>query len=106
MISHARSLSLVLLVLATAAPAAQDGEEAAAAEVAATSEVTAAAATAEVEVNCERGELLAGQFLCEELLVDEETQQPRDCEPETGTAPNAARCVAAPGFVCRETGNW
>ena len=104
MISHARSFALALLVLATAAPAAQDGEESAAEEVAATSEVTAAA-TAEVEVNCERGELLAGQFLCEELLVDEETQQPEDCEPETGTAPNAARCVAAPGFVCRETGN-
>ena len=90
--------------MATAAPATQDGEEAAE-EVAATSEVTAAAATAEVEVNCERGELLAGQFLCEELLVDEETQQPEDCNKETGTAPGAARCVAAPGFVCRETGN-
>ena len=104
MTSHARSLSLVLLVLATVAPAAQDGEEAAAEEVAATSEVSAAA-TAEVEVNCERGELLAGQFLCEELVVDEETQQPKDCNKETGTAPGAARCVAAPGFVCRETGN-
>ena len=89
--------------MATAAPAAQDGEEAAE-EVAATSEVTAAA-TAEVEVNCERGELLAGQFLCAELLVDEETQQPKYCNKETGTAPGAARCVAAPGFVCRETGN-
>ena len=89
--------------MATAAPAAQDGEEAAAEEVAATSEVTAAA-TAEVEVDC-RDELLAGQFLCEELLVDEETQQPEDCNKETGTAPGAARCVAAPGFVCRETGN-
>ena len=103
MISHARSFAFALLVLATAAPAAQNGEEAAEEEVAATSE--AATATAEVEVYCDRGELLAGQFLCEELLVDEETQQPRDCDPETGTAPNAARCVAAPGFVCRETGN-
>ena len=111
---------VVFLLAATVAPAAQDGEAPPAAaatrqghgktsEAAASAEdvrVTSpaeAAVVVDIEVNC-KSALLPGQFLCTELLVDEETQQPRGCNRDTGTAA-AAPCVAAPGFVCKETGN-
>ena len=59
---------------------------------------------AEVEVDC-KSSLLPGQFVCEELVVDEATQQPSGCVRETNLAPGALLCSAAPGFVCLETGN-
>ena len=57
-----------------------------------------------IEVNC-KSALLPGQFLCTGLLVDVETQQPRACNRDTGKAYNSTMCTAAPGFVCKETGN-
>ena len=57
-----------------------------------------------IEVNC-KSALLPGQFLCTGILVDVETQQPRACNRDTGKAYNSTMCTAAPGFVCRETGN-
>ena len=110
--SSNRSAAVVFLLLATTTPAALDGEAAAGATRHGKTSEAADPVTSEdaevtsepvieVEVNCKS--LLPGQFLCTELLVDEETQQPRGCNRETGTA--AAPCVAAPGFVCKETGN-
>ncbi|TRY63014.1 hypothetical protein TCAL_17362 [Tigriopus californicus] len=37
------------------------------------------------------------------LPIDPETQQPRNCHPQTRLAP--APCQAVPGIICRETGN-
>ncbi|TRY63015.1 hypothetical protein TCAL_00486 [Tigriopus californicus] len=48
-------------------------------------------------------DLLPGQFLCTDLPIDPETQQPRNCHPQTRLAP--APCQAVPGIICRETGN-
>ena len=43
-----------------------------------------------VSVDCLK--LLPGQFLCDEFpLIDNRTQQPRNCQKDTGKAPKALR---------------
>lgn len=48
-------------------------------------------------------DLLPGQYLCTDLPIDPDTQQPRNCHPQTRLAP--APCQTVPGIICRETGN-
>ena len=115
-----RSLTLVMFLvamMATAVPVAEEEAASAATEApppatrhehgrtAEAGPVEVAAETEDViEVNC-KSALLPGQFLCTGLLVDVETQQPRACNRDTGKAYNSTMCTAAPGFVCKETGN-
>ncbi|KAL7646289.1 UNVERIFIED_CONTAM: hypothetical protein RMT77_003198 [Armadillidium vulgare] len=51
--------------------------------------------------NC--SSLRPGQYLCLDLNIDPNTQQPKDCDPKTQTA--NVTCFAAPGINCTETGN-
>ncbi|MCL4148789.1 UNVERIFIED_CONTAM: hypothetical protein GTU68_034271, partial [Idotea baltica] len=51
--------------------------------------------------NC--SDLHPGQYLCLDLNIDPNTQQPKDCDPKTQRA--NVTCVAAPGINCTETGN-
>lgn len=53
------------------------------------------------KTNC--SDLQPGQYLCLELNIDPNTQQPKNCDPKTETA--NVTCVAAPGINCTETGN-
>ena len=43
--------------------------------------------------------LKPGQYLCTDLDIDEETQQPRDCDRDTEKAPIV--CKAAPRIICK-----
>merc|ERR1719273_1371083 len=53
----------------------------------------------EVEIDCRT--LNPGQYLCTNLDIDEDTQQPRDCNRDTQKAP--INCIAAPRIKCTET---
>eukprot|EP00095_Tigriopus_kingsejongensis_P002920 snap_masked-scaffold336_size202805-processed-gene-1.10 protein:Tk02920 transcript:snap_masked-scaffold336_size202805-processed-gene-1.10-mRNA-1 annotation:"tm2 domain-containing protein cg10795 precursor" len=48
-------------------------------------------------------DLLPGQFVCTQVPIDPDTQQPRHCDQLSQTA--AAPCETVPGIICRETGN-
>jgi len=51
-------------------------------------------------VDCSK--LLPGQYICDKYPdIDNSTQQPRNCQRETGKAPKALRCQAAPGLICQ-----
>ncbi|XP_068201859.1 TM2 domain-containing protein biscotti [Palaemon carinicauda] len=55
---------------------------------------------ADYSTNC--SSLLPGQYLCTDLNIDPDTQQPRDCSKE-GLA--SVVCTTAPGIICTETNN-
>merc|ERR1739841_432789 len=50
-------------------------------------------------VDCKK--LIKGQYLCTNLDIDEETQQPKGCNRDTERADQI--CEAAPPIICRET---
>ena len=48
--------------------------------------------------------LRPGQYLCNEFPnIDPDTQQPVGCQRETGKAPDALECRAAPGLLCKDS---
>lgn len=51
--------------------------------------------------DCEK-DLRPGQYLCNELNIDRDTQQPVGCAPDN-LAP--VDCTAVDGIICSETGN-
>lgn len=53
-----------------------------------------------VRIDCS-GVLITGQYLCTDLDIDPDTQQPRDCNRDTNRAPVV--CYASPGIICSET---
>ena len=53
-----------------------------------------------VTVDCHT--LQKGQYLCTNLDIDEETQQPRFCDRDNQKAP--ITCIAAPQIICEYVG--
>jgi len=54
-----------------------------------------------IEYDC--SSLIKGQFLCTNLDIDEDTQQPRNCNRDTQKS--TQWCEAAPGITCLDTHN-
>jgi TM2 domain-containing membrane protein YozV len=102
---HSRTFFLLLLLLYTSSPLDsapdEDEDEAVAADEDVGGANDAVAGDHDpVSMDCSK--LLPGQYLCTDLNIDKETQQPAGCNKDSGVAPKAHRCLAVPGIVCQD----